>query len=237
MINSVLSTMPLYEQVRLVLLNKILEGSWKPGQVIDNEIDLSTEYGVSVGTMRKALLALEREGLLHRHQGRGTFVSDPSSDSHRAKFEKLFREDGRPMAGDVQQIDCRVGDASQDDLTHLDVRDGDQVVQCRQIVSVDKKPCVYREAHVPRRLVPDAGVGETWDVFDAAKRYGFHLGRVAEKLYLKRAGLVVATALGVEEATYLLVVDRVIFGLDGKPVEWLLSWSQFTGMYYGVMLG
>lgn len=235
--NSVFSTTPLYEQVRLALMTKILEGGWKPGQVIENEIELAKDYGVSVGTMRKALLALEDEGLLHRHQGRGTFVSDPSSDSQRAKFEKLFREDGRPIAGEVQQIDCRVGEASQDDLTHLDVEDGEQIVQCRQIVSVDQKPCVYREAHVPQRLMPDAGAGETWDVFDAAKRQGFHLGRVAEKLYLKRAGQAVAMALGVEEATYLLVVDRVIFGLDGKPVEWLLSWSQFTGMYYGVMLG
>jgi GntR family transcriptional regulator len=235
----VFTTTPLYEQVRRVLVAKIMNGIWKPGQVIENEIDLAKEYGVSVGTMRKALLALETEGLLHRHQGRGTFVADPSSDSQRAKFEKLFREDGRPIAstGNVQQIECRVGEASQDDLTHLDVRDGEQIVQCRQIVSVDDKPCVYREAHVPRQLVPDADVEETWDVFDAAKRYGFHLGRVAEKLYLKRASLAVATALGVEEGIYLLVVDRVIFSFDGKPVEWLLSWSQFTDMYYGVMLG
>lgn len=99
------------------------------------------------------------------------------------------------MAGDVRQFDCLVGAASPDDQTHLDVRDVEQVVQCRQIVSVD------------------------------------------EKLYRKRAGQAVALALGVEEATYLLVVDRVIFGLDGKPVEWLLSWPQFLAMYYGVMLG
>ena len=53
-------------------------GEWKPGSAIPNESDLAREFGVSAGTMRKALDLMEGEHLLTRRQGRGTFVNDQS---------------------------------------------------------------------------------------------------------------------------------------------------------------
>jgi DNA-binding transcriptional MocR family regulator len=46
------------------------------GRVIPSEATLSQEYGLSRGTVVKALDALERDGLVRRVQGRGTFVSE-----------------------------------------------------------------------------------------------------------------------------------------------------------------
>ena len=67
----------LHEQVRNVLAEQIAAGKWKGdrGQ-LPNETALAMQMGVSAGTMRKALDQLEREGLVVRKQGRGTFVVD-----------------------------------------------------------------------------------------------------------------------------------------------------------------
>ena len=58
---------------------------WTPDEAIPAESGLAEAYGVSLGTMRKALQQLVDEGLLERHQGSGTFV-------RRARFDRsLFR--------------------------------------------------------------------------------------------------------------------------------------------------
>ena len=62
-------------------IERIGKGDWKPGMAIPNEVDLAREFGISSGTMRKALDLLETERVLSRKQGRGTFVNDHSSIS------------------------------------------------------------------------------------------------------------------------------------------------------------
>jgi DNA-binding GntR family transcriptional regulator len=72
-----LSNRPLYLQVRDAVAERIATGTWKTGNAIPNEGDLAREFGVSVGTVRKALGLLEGQHILTRQQGRGTFVNDP----------------------------------------------------------------------------------------------------------------------------------------------------------------
>lgn len=57
-----------------------------------------------------------------------------------------------------------------------------------------------------------------------------------EKLSLRRPDPHVAAALGIDATVTLLVLDRIVFAFDGKPIEWLLSWSELAGMYYSIML-
>lgn len=74
--NGQFQTTPLYIQVRNAIAERISQGEWKPGVLIPNERALAQAFGVSSGTMRKALDLLEYEGTLTRKQGRGTFVND-----------------------------------------------------------------------------------------------------------------------------------------------------------------
>ena len=67
---------PLYEQVGDVVRKQILAGMWKINTALPPEGDIARDFGVSAGTMRKALDMLEAEGLLVRIQGKGTFIVD-----------------------------------------------------------------------------------------------------------------------------------------------------------------
>ncbi len=64
-------------------LRRDIGGSWKTGARIPTEPELCERYGVSRVTLREAVSALSQEGVLYRHQGRGTFVVDASG--HRKK--------------------------------------------------------------------------------------------------------------------------------------------------------
>lgn len=69
--------MSIYKQVKEDIGKKINEGTYKSGDRIPAERVLADQYGISRMTLRQALNELEREGLLHREKGRGTFVSAP----------------------------------------------------------------------------------------------------------------------------------------------------------------
>jgi GntR family transcriptional regulator of arabinose operon len=68
-----------YMQVRDVIYRRIVSGEYPAGSAIHSEPELVNIFGVSKMTIRQALTELEKEGLLYRRQGVGTFVNDPNA--------------------------------------------------------------------------------------------------------------------------------------------------------------
>src|SRR6476620_2243436 len=97
-----LNTRSLYEQVHDELSRDIAEGKLKPGTFLRNEGELAREYGVSTGTVRKALEQMEAEFLITRRQGRGTFVNDPSSGVHSQRLARVHEPNGARIWGEVK---------------------------------------------------------------------------------------------------------------------------------------
>jgi len=71
-----LSQIPLYIQVATTLRRRIEEGHWQPGAKISTLEELQTEFEVARVTVRQAVDLLEKEGLVRRRQGKGTFVAE-----------------------------------------------------------------------------------------------------------------------------------------------------------------
>lgn len=70
-------TSPLYTQLADTLKNKIYSGEYAMGDSLPSERTIATHYGVSHFTVRKALDVLERDGIVIRMQGKGTYVKSP----------------------------------------------------------------------------------------------------------------------------------------------------------------
>ncbi len=88
---------PLYYQLERALRKRIQSHDIDDGKPFPTERDLCEEYGVSRTTVRQAIMALEREGLLKREQGRGTFVTGLSL--HDAPFRLYGYMDDLFLAG------------------------------------------------------------------------------------------------------------------------------------------
>lgn len=67
---------PMYQQLMEQIRRRIAVGDWVPGQEIPSIRALAASTRVSVITIKRAYLELEREGLIVTRQGRGTFVAD-----------------------------------------------------------------------------------------------------------------------------------------------------------------
>src|SRR5262249_35940651 len=81
------SAVPLYIQVAAGLRRRIEGGIWAAGQKISTLEELQTEFGVARVTVRQAVELLEKDGLVRRQQGRGTFVAADVEDTRWLKLD------------------------------------------------------------------------------------------------------------------------------------------------------
>jgi GntR family transcriptional regulator len=94
---------PLHEQVRGLILSRIERGDWPAGAPIPPEVQLASTFGVSIGTVRKALDQLARDRILVRERGRGTFVKHGGS-WRTGPGLRLCGADGVPVDLDIRLI-------------------------------------------------------------------------------------------------------------------------------------
>lgn len=81
---------PKYIQIRDEIIDRIKRGHWKPNSMIPSDRELAAEFAVSRFTAIKAVQELEREGIVYREQGKGTFVS-PSWASEGIEFNTSYK--------------------------------------------------------------------------------------------------------------------------------------------------
>lgn len=83
---------PLYQQVKDYLAGRITSGEWSPGQRVPSENELVRDLGASRMTVNRAVRELTADGVLHRVQGRGTFVSDGKAQSEMMRLRNIAEE-------------------------------------------------------------------------------------------------------------------------------------------------
>src|SRR5690349_9669411 len=77
--------MPAYQRIQGAIRERIEAGELRPGDAVDSERELARLHSVSLMTARHALAGLEREGMVERRRGSGTFVAPP-----KIHFNKLM---------------------------------------------------------------------------------------------------------------------------------------------------
>jgi GntR family transcriptional regulator len=92
----------LYEQIVAGLKRAIGDGRLKPGEALPSFRQLAEESLVSLITVKRAYEELEREGIIFRRQGLGTFVAEGGTDRTReaklVEARALLREAAREAA-------------------------------------------------------------------------------------------------------------------------------------------
>lgn len=228
------STRPLYLQVRDALAARIAMGEWKPNTAIPNESDLAREFGVSSGTMRKALDMMESERLLTRRQGRGTFVNDQASDELAVRYSNIRTAEGDRVNADTNLLQVSQGTANPEECGRLRLRPDDRVWRIRRVRLHKGEPFMVEEVAMPAALFP--GLDEQKDfpqrIVVLAQQFGILLGKGEERVSLGAAAAEVAEALNLDSGAPILVLDRLVFALDGRAVEWRLGRGHFVNKYY-----
>ena len=230
---------PLYAQVREQLLQRISTGTWRPGQLIPNEFELAREMGVSQGTARKALDSIAADGLLVRRQGRGTFVVEHTASDMLFRFFNLFDSDGNPIGPESKSARVTRGKATAIERKKLGLGDDRDVFRISRVRTRNERPFIVESLVLPASRFGaldklDEIPNTLYDYFQ--KHFGITVTRGDERIQAVAAGRIEAKALGVDEGTPLLKLDRQMYDLDGNVIEWRVSFCHLENAYYGVSL-
>ncbi|MGH8639583.1 MAG: GntR family transcriptional regulator [Burkholderiales bacterium] len=228
---------PLYKGVKLRLTQGLMAGEWRPGQAIPSESRLAERFGVSLGTVRKAIDELVAEKILLRQQGRGTFVAAHTPDRTLFYFFHIAGRDGRKETPEIELLAFDRGRADADEAARLAIARGERVLRIRNLLRLAGDPVVIDDIVIAAQFVPgldEAGFGERdgtiYGLYQA--RYGISVIRISERLGATLADPESARLLAVPDATPLLRIARIAYTYHDRPVELRYSLVDTTAHEY-----
>jgi GntR family transcriptional regulator len=229
---------PIYQQIKEQLIRRVLAGEWRPGECIPSEQKLAGEYGVSQGTVRRAIEDLAADRLVTRHAGRGTFVTSHQGGYQPFRFHRLYDDAGTRVIGNEQvYVSCRKGKASPRAARGLQIEPKAPVTEIVRLRRLDGRPILLQSIVLRADLCPDAHLRLARDrpnslyvVLEEA--YNLLIVRVDERLRARVATSEEAQLLELATGAPVLEVERVAYGLSGKPVEWRIALYNTGDLYY-----
>ncbi len=216
---------PLYLQIKGLLEKSLEAREWRPGEAIPSEIDLANRYGVSQGTVRKAIDALAGDNLVVRRQGKGTFVATHTEErSSLPRFLRIRSNEGGDVAPVSRLLDVRRAKAGVEVAKLLAVKPGEPVFVMRRVLDYLGEPVVLDEITLPAALFRgltkaryDAYRGSMYSFFES--QFGVRMLKAQEKIRAVPADAATAAILRTDVGAPLLSVDRVTLTYGDRPVE------------------
>ena len=213
-------------QIYLLLRDRIT-GGMAAGSSLPAEQALAAEHAVSRITVRRALAELEREGLVLRRQGAGTFVRMRHTPNPVIAdlSDMLANIEAMGRVTQVRLIAFGYQPATANIASALNLATGESVQHSIRVRLIDGEPMSYLTTHVPARI------GMTYSEEELAlrpllsliERSGIVVARATQEIGAVLASPDVAQALDVEVGSALIALTRVIFDGKGHGIEHLLA--------------
>ena len=234
---------PLWRQIRALMVRELESGAWRPGEAIPSELDLASRFGVSQGTVRRAVDALADENLVVRRQGKGTFVATHTEERVSVpRFLRIRRDDGVDEYPASRLVDVRRTKAGAEAARLLELKPGEPVIVLRRILEFAGTLAVLDEITLPSALFRgltrdriEAYRGSMYGFFES--EFGVRMLKARERLKAIAADPSSAALLGVEAGTPLIAVERVTTTFGERPVELRRGLCATARCHYLNLLG
>jgi GntR family transcriptional regulator len=216
---------PLYRQIKELMLSALSAGEWAPSTMIPSEAELAARFGVSQGTVRKAIDEMAAEHLLVRCQGKGTFVASHNDPRAYYRFLRLQPNDRKARQKHSFPLSCVSQPADRAVAAALHIAPGESVVALERLLGFDDEVVVFDQmfllADIFGELTLESLQQEERSLYSIfERRFGVRMIRAEDCLRAVTAERRVAQLLKVEEAHPLLLVERVTYTYGDRPVEW-----------------
>jgi GntR family transcriptional regulator len=233
------SPVPLYHQVHTVLRQRVVDGTYAPGERLAPEDELAAEFGVSRATIRQAVGELVKDRLVTRQQGRGTFVADNVHEL----LGHVFRGnlDDMIASGEVRKtklrgVSVRHQQAAPRRVIEVLGLDGTLASQVRRTRILDGVAFAHTVDWLPPELGPHITKGELQrkGVMQLLEQGGVEIVHGEQTIRAELADVVVSEALAVPLGSAVLYVERLLTGADDTAVLFVQSWYRGDRYEYRV---
>jgi GntR family transcriptional regulator len=242
---------PRYIQIADELVKQIRAGVLKPGDMVPSESELVDRYGVSGGTIRKAMAEVRASGLVETRHGKGSSVKDRPPVRHRSsdRFRRSHRKSGKAaylaeseQAGATAKVSVLFigpADAPDEIAERLGVVPGAQVLARRRLYFRNGTPVETATSYLPWDVVKDLpelfsenpGPGGIYARLEDA---GHEFAEFVETLQARPASKAEASELALSPGAPVVHLVRDAVTQEGRVVEvcdTLMAADQFVFSY------
>lgn len=228
---------PLYKEVRRTLLQCLAKGEWEPGDQLPPERELAERFGVAIPTVRAGVADLVAAGVLIRRQGKGTFVASHDSQQQEFRFSNIMNNRDENISTNRTAVSMRKMDADPQTAQRLQLGFRGSVLRINSVLEADGTPVAVMELILPASLfskLKKTDLEQSKDnLYSVYQRVcGITVLRMEERVYARSANNSTARILEVQPKDPILLVDRLAFTFDDRPVEIRRRSFEGLGHYY-----
>jgi GntR family transcriptional regulator len=221
------SSHSLYYQLKELIKRQIAQNIWKLDEMIPSENELAATYGLSVGTVKKALSVLVDEGVLYRRQGRGTFVARPDFKRSFIRFFRYNLSDdelgefpsSKVLSSDIVTPSSRIRKI-------LNLSEKDQVLTIKRVRFLKDLPLMIEDLYLSQKIFKgfeqvDISKELLYPIYDT--KYNTPIIWADEFLWPKIANTKIATVLEIEPGDPVISIERIAYTHGDEPAEFRSS--------------
>jgi GntR family transcriptional regulator len=227
-------SLPLWDSVRQALADEVERGTLPPGSRVPSERALSERLGVSRVTIRRALAALERSGVIETSPGLGRFVpmrqvEEPPNEL--VSFSGMAASVGLEVRSRV--LVARERPSTLDEAEALSIAPGAAVTELERLRLLDGVPVVIDHSLVPAASAPGLLEADftTASLYDELRdRHGILAWRAEYVVQAEAADERAAELLGLSAGQPVLIARQTTFDPGRRPFQ--LSVLTYRGDRY-----
>ena len=240
------SPVPLYHQLRQLIMEKILSGELRPGTLLPSELELCAMLELSRPTVRQALNTIMAEGYLIRKKGKGTYVARPKLEANFIQKIESFHTEmislGIRPRTQVLRLETCPGIPSCNEKLRIPA--GQHLVVLERLCFGDEEPMFYQESYLPAGrfaslIYEDLTVHSLYSLLQS--RFDTRVTHVHRQIEAVNASQALAEMLRITRGQAICRVENIAYDEAGVPVEYNLSSyrgdrNKFTmDMYVGTV--
>jgi GntR family transcriptional regulator len=220
--------LPAYQRIQAAILKRIDAGQLRPGDAVASERELARIHQVSLMTARHALASLEREGIVERRRGIGTFVSAP-----KIHFNKLMsyteQMSTRSLTAGSKVLFAKVLDNENEAAARLSLPPTTQVIKLERLRHASGEPfaletCYLNAAEFSGLLDEPIGRESLFGILE--RNYKVELGYADEEVDATAADPRIAEILSIPRRDPLLRIRQVIYSTKGQAIMYVLGFYR-----------
>ena len=220
------SVIPLYYQLKEIILEKIESGEWPEECMIPSENALQKTYGVSRATVRRTIELLSNEGFFEKKRGKGTMVKKPMIEE-KLPVLKSFTEEMAGMNATKRVMSAEYIDPPPKIKEVLALFPDEQVLYLKRLMIVDGSPLGILHSYIPARYKLSLEEGYSKSLYKIFEDYGILLKEADQSIEAFMSTKEEVLLLGLNSSFPTLVIKRIAYSIDGDPVEYV------KGVYHG----
>lgn len=221
---------PFYKQLKNKILDDIESGKLKHGDKLPSERELAEQFQISRMTARHTLSVLEREGVVERRVGAGTFITNNKITMDFVTFNSFTKNMlNKGLTPSTQILSISEIEAKPKIAHKLQVSPGEMLIAIKRLRFVNETPIAIEESFIPEKLCPNLYniIKDDDSLYEILERkYGIVLIKAKEYMQVTFSDETESKLLRIRSESPCIFQEAVAFDRNNKEVEFSTSLTR-----------